>query len=104
MTEETDYSKYLFYIQTIQSSEFRILIEALKEILTDATLEFHPEKDNEKGYIKLLAVDQTHTVLVHLKLEGAKFEKYVCGDGVNNNKITIGVSMLCLFKLIKTIA
>ena len=38
-----DTSKYIFYVQTIQSSEFRILIEALKEILTDANFEFYPK-------------------------------------------------------------
>ena len=69
-------------------------MEALKEILTDANIEL-----DSQG-IKIMTMDPTHTVLVHLKLEGAKFEKYACGNG--NNKITIGVSMLCLFKLIKT--
>ena len=49
-------------VQTVQSSAFRILIEALKEILTDANLEF-----DETG-MKIMAMDSSHTVLVHLKL------------------------------------
>ena len=92
---EIDNNKYLFYIQTIQSSEFRILIEALKEILTDANFEFWPQTDNTPGCIKLLAVDKTHTVLVHLHLHD--FQKFYC-----NKKMVIGLNMLNLFKLIKT--
>ena len=92
---EIDTSKYLFYIHTIQSSEFRILVEALKEILTDANFEFNPETEDNPGCIKLLAVDQTHTVLVHLHLND--FQKFYC-----EKKITIGLNMSNLFKLIKT--
>ena len=84
-------SEYLFELKTVQSSAFRVLVEALKEILTDANIEL-----DENG-LKVMAMDPTHTVLVHLKLDSNKFEKYYCA-----NKLTIGVSMLCLFKLIKT--
>ena len=84
-------SEYLFELKTVQSSAFRVLVEALKEILTDANIEL-----DEHG-LKVMAMDPTHTVLVHLKLDSNKFEKYYCA-----NKLTIGVSMLCLFKLIKT--
>ena len=59
-------------IKTIQSSAFRILTEALKEILTDANFEF-----DEKG-IKIMAMDSSHTVLVHLKLNAENFEYYEC--------------------------
>jgi len=94
---EIDKSKYVFYIHTVQSSEFRVLIEALKEILTDANLEFHPPSETHKeGYIKLLAVDQTHTVLVHLHLF-QEFQTFYC-----SKKTVIGINMLNLFKLIKT--
>lgn len=84
-------SEYLFELKTVQSSAFRVLVEALKEILTDANIEL-----DENG-LKIMAMDPTHTVLVHLKLDSNKFEKYYCA-----NKLTVGVSMLCLFKLIKT--
>ena len=84
-------SEYLFELKTVQSSAFRVLVEALKEILTDANIEL-----DEQG-LKIMAMDPTHTVLVHLKLDSNKFEKYFCAS-----KLTIGVSMLCLFKLIKT--
>ena len=57
--------------QTVQTAAFRILIEALKEILTDANFEF-----DENG-LRIVAMDSTHTVLVHLRLNSEKLEKYV---------------------------
>ena len=77
--------------KTIQANAFKTLIEALKEILNDANLEF-----DENG-IKIKAMDSSHTVLVYLKLEASKFESYKC-----NNRVIIGVSMINFFKLIKT--
>lgn len=81
----------LFEIKTVQSGAFRTLIEALKEILTEANLEF-----DSQG-IKVMAVDETHTVLVHLRLHSDRFEAYYCPQ-----KYVLGVNMIYLFKLIKT--
>ena len=79
-------------IKTIQSSAFKILVEALKEILTDTCIEI-----DENG-IKIIAMDTSHIVLVHLRLDASKFEYYYC-----EKKMTIGINMLNLHKLIKTI-
>lgn len=81
----------LFEIKTVQSGAFRTLIEALKEILTEANLEFDSEG------IKVVAVDETHTVLVYLRLNADRFENYFCPV-----KHVLGVNMIYLFKLIKT--
>ena len=59
---KTNANGNLFEIKTVQSGAFRTLIEALKEILTEANLEFDPQG------IKVMAVDETHTVLVYLRL------------------------------------
>ena len=59
---------YLFNIKTVQSGAIRILIEALKEILTDGNFIF------DKTGIKLLAMDSTHTILIHMKLDAINFE------------------------------
>ena len=80
-------------VKTVQSSAFRILIEALKEILTDANFEF-----DEHG-IKIMAMDSSHTVLVHLKLNSDNFEEFKC-----NTKLILGINMINLFKLIKTMS
>jgi proliferating cell nuclear antigen len=82
----------LFEIKTVQSSAFRTLIEALKDILTDANLEFDP------AGIKIVAVDETHTNLVYLRLNADRFEHFYCPT-----KHVLGVNMNYLFKLIKTL-
>jgi proliferating cell nuclear antigen len=79
-------------IKTIQATAFKILVEALKEMLTDTCIEF-----DESG-MKIVAMDTAHIVLVHLKLDASKFEYFQC-----ENKMIIGVNMLNLHKLIKTI-
>ena len=84
---------YIMELRTIQSAAFRILIEALKEILTDTNLLF-----DDSG-IKLITTDSTKTVLIHMKLEEDKFELYKCEE-----PITCGISMLNLYKIIKTIS
>lgn len=79
-------------MRTVQSSAFKVLIEAMKELLTDTPIEF-----DETG-MKIISMDNSHVVLAHLKLDACKFEHYHC-DG----KIVIGVNMLNLYKLIRSI-
>lgn len=86
-----DISNYKLKIKTEQAGAFRILIEALKEILTEANFIF-----DENG-IKLMAMDSTHTILIHMKLDNINFEFFHCPK-----KLVIGVNMLNFFKLIKT--
>jgi proliferating cell nuclear antigen len=81
----------LFEIRTVQAGAFRTLIEALKEILTEANLEF------DSTGIKVMNVDETHTVLVYLRLLADRFETYYCP-----NTHILGVNMIYFFKLIKT--
>lgn len=83
--------QYKMELKTVQASVIRILIEALKEILPDANIEF-----NSKG-LKVITMDSSHTVLVHLRLNGSQFEHYFCPE-----KVVVGINMLNLFKLIKT--
>lgn len=84
--------KYLLNIKTIQASTFKQVVDALKEILMDVNLEI-----DDTG-IKIVAMDNTHIVLIHLKLEAEKFEHYYC-----EKKIYVGINMLRLHALIKTI-
>ena len=57
-------------IKTEQAAAFRILIEALKEILTEANFIF------DSSGIKLMAMDSTHSILIHMKLEADNFEYF----------------------------
>ena len=86
----SDNNNYLFNIKTVQSGAFRVLIEALKEILTDTNLII------DKSGIKLIATDNSQIVLIHMKLLSENFEFFYCED-----KINIGINMMNLFKLIK---
>lgn len=81
----------LFEIRTVQSSAFRTLIEALKEILAEANIEF------DSTGIRIIDVDETHVVLTYLRLNADKFEYFYCPS-----KFILGVNMIYLFKLIKT--
>jgi proliferating cell nuclear antigen len=81
-------------LKTVQSSTFKQVIDALKEILMDVNLEF-----DETG-MKIMAMDTGHVVLVFLKLEADKFEKYVC----KNTKHVVGLNMLRLYTIIKTLS
>ena len=89
--DNEDINNYKLKLKTEQAGAFRILVEALKEILTEANFTF-----DESG-IKLMAMDSTHTILIHMKLEADNFEFFHC-----DKKVIIGVNMLNFFKLIKT--
>ena len=84
-------NNYVLEVKTVQAAAFRILTEALKEILTDANFVF-----DETG-LKVMAMDSSHTVLVHLKLTANNFEYYHC-----KSKKILGINMINFFKLIKT--
>ena len=91
-TEEL-HSQYRFEAKTVQASPFRVLSEALKDILTDGNLEI-----DETG-MKLISMDNTHTVLVHLRLEAANFEHFHCHE-----RMVLGLNMMNYHKLIKTMS
>lgn len=84
---------YSMMLKTVQASIFRILIEAMKEILPDTNVEF-----NSTG-MRIITMDSSHTVLVHLRLDGSQFEQYHC-----QRKMVVGINMQNLFKLVKTMS
>ena len=79
-------------VRTIQGIPFKTMTEALKDILVDINIEF-----NETG-IKIMEIDATQSILVHLHLEAEKFQYYFC-----KKRTIIGVSIMNFFKLIKTL-
>jgi proliferating cell nuclear antigen len=93
MTTQSQNVENILEIKTVQASTFKQVIDALKEILMDINLEF-----DETG-MKVVALDNTHVVLVHLKLEADRFEKYHC-----EKRLYVGINMLKLHLLIKTIS
>ena len=86
------WDKYSMFLRTVQASAIRTLSEALKEVLTDVNIHF----DNTG--IKIMSMDGSKVALVHLKLESEHFEDFHCRDPQ-----VVGVNVLSLFKLLKTI-
>ena len=84
---------YLFRIRTVKAAPIRTLSEALKEILTEANIEI------DANGLKIMAMDGTHTVLVHLRLQADRFDEYKC-----EHKHILGINMINLFKLVKTMS
>jgi proliferating cell nuclear antigen len=80
-------------IRTVQSGAFKVLVEALKDLLTDTSIEFDPEMG-----MKVVCMDGSHSCLVHLLLEASKFEYFYCKE-----RVCIGINMMQLHKLIRTI-
>ena len=83
----------LLEVKTVQTSAFRVLIEALKEILTDANFEF-----SETG-LKVIAMDSSHVSLIYMKLLAENFEKFYC-----DKSLVCGISIVRLFKLLKSMS
>ena len=93
LNNQNEYNDNVLTIKTVQIAPFRILMTALKDILLDTNILFTKEG------IKIINMDKTHTILVHLFLQASNFEFYEC----LYDKIVIGVNMIHLFKLISTI-
>ena len=93
MVGSSQFSDNILTIQTIQIAPFRTLMTALKDILLETNITFTPQG------IKIINMDKSHTILVHLFLGAQNFEYYEC----KKEKIVIGVNMFHLFKLINTI-
>lgn len=97
---------YILEIQTIQVGPFKAMIEALKEIIKEGTLECHPVtyladgSINPKSGITLEAMNKSVTLFIKLKLPAEKFNHYYVGS---NKPIMINVNMQSLYKLFKTI-
>ena len=85
--------RLLLEVKTVQAAAIKSLTEATKEMLLDATLIF------DEGGMKLVALDSSHVVLVHLRLDAAKFDTYVC-----LKKLHVGVNMLKLYCIVKTVS
>ena len=79
-------------IKTVQIAPFRTLMTALKDILLETNITFEPDG------MRIINMDKSHTILVHLFLAAQNFEFYEC----KKDKIIIGVNMFHLFKLINT--
>ena len=83
-------SVYSLYIRTVQSGSIKTLVEALKELLPEINMEF------TNAGIKVVSMDESHTVLVSLNLDSANFDAFHCPA-----KLIIGIGLPNLYKIIK---
>jgi len=86
-------SSNVLEIKTVQIAPFRTLMTALKDILIETNIVFQSDG------MRIVSMDKSHTILVHLHLKAENFEQYFC----KHSKILIGVNMFHLFKLINSI-
>ena len=82
----------LIEIHSVQAIPIKTMIEALKDILVDINIEI-----SEEG-LKIMEIDATQSILVHIFLEAAKFQYFKI-----KKRMIIGLSVINFFKLIKTI-
>jgi len=85
-------SAYCLYARTVQACVLKVLMDAIKDLLVDATLQFC-----EDG-VKLVALDNTHVVMIHLRLDAHRFEEYHC-----EAPVSIGINLANFQKLLKTV-
>ena len=86
-------SQYLFELRTLQTTAFKSLIEALKEILVEANIEAN------KNGMRIIAKNEKKGILVFLQLYSKKFEYYKC----NKKQLHMGISMYNFYKLVKSL-
>ena len=85
---------YIVEAKTVQTGAIRTLKEALKCILVEMSLIF------DKDGIRMIAMDNTRTVLVHLRLHADKFEKF--SYNYDSRKFVIGVNTDHLYRIVRT--
>lgn len=85
---------YVVEAKTVQTAAVRTLKEALKCILVEMSLLF------DSDGIRMVAMDNTRTVLVHLRLHSDKFEKYAYTHSIP--KLVIGVNTDHLYRIVRT--
>ena len=89
-----DFSEYSLYIKTVQSQSIKILVESLKEVLTDINIWF------DQNGLKIMTMDNAHVALVYVRLQKDNFEEYHCSD----TSIVCGINMIYFFKLLNTVS
>lgn len=81
----------LFEMRTVQSSAVRLLFEVLKDILNDCNLQI------DSMGVRCLAMDNSNTSLVHLRLDAAQFEVFNLGC----ERLDIGINCMQMFRILK---
>ena len=92
MSKDADLTGYRLFARTIQAKHFKTLFEMMKELLIDTNIQW------DKDGMKIVDLDNTRVVMIHLKLHASKFEDYVCEE-----PLIMGINLANLNKLMKTV-
>jgi len=87
-------TNFIVESKSVQTGAIRTLFEAVKCILVEMSLIF------DKSGIRMVAMDNTRTVLVHFRLHSDKFEKYEYNH--TNPKFIVGVNTDHLYRIVRT--
>ena len=82
----------VFLARTVKASPIRTLVDAVKDILTEVNMEI------DSDGIKIIAMDGTHTILVHMRLYTDRFDEFYC-----TQKCILGVDFVNFNKMVKQI-
>jgi len=82
----------VFLARTVKASPIRTLVDAVKDILTEVNMEVDTDG------IKIIAMDGTHTILVHMRLYTDRFDEFFCAQ-----KCILGVDFVNFNKMVKQI-
>ena len=81
--------------KTVQTAPIRILAEGLKSMLVEMSLVF------DKDGIRMIAMDNTRTVLTHMRLHANKFEQYEYNH--NAPRLDVGLNTDHFYRIVKTV-
>jgi DNA polymerase III sliding clamp (beta) subunit (PCNA family) len=85
----------LVIAKTVQTAPIRILAEGLKSMLVEMSLVF------DKDGIRMIAMDNTRTVLTHMRLHASKFEQYEYNHSAP--KLDVGLNTDHFYRIVKTV-
>jgi proliferating cell nuclear antigen len=85
----------LVVAKTVQTAPIRILAEGLKSMLVEMSLVF------DKDGIRMIAMDNTRTVLTHMRLHANKFEQYEYNH--NAPRLDVGLNTDHFYRIVKTV-
>lgn len=120
------YENNIVRVKTEHSSEIRVLFDVLKEVLNEVNITFIGNNDKKsknmdtdtnnegessstvqkqdetkksQGGIKIVAVDDHHTVIIYVKLQAENFPEYY----VKYGEVNVGLDLRELHKFMKTV-
>jgi proliferating cell nuclear antigen len=85
----------LVIAKTVQTAPIRILAEGLKSMLVEMSLVF------DKDGVRMVAMDNTRTVLTHMRLYANKFEEYKYNHTAP--KLDVGLNTDHFYRIVKTV-